>query len=66
MTMCFSLVIATTFVLTLFGLVPYLRRCISGQGVQGPALQGREYSLERLGILNWKKWCLYLLFTIYM
>ena len=39
MTMCFSLVIATTFVLTLFGLVPYLRRCISGQGVQGPALK---------------------------
>ena len=39
MTMCFSSLIATTFVLTLFGLVPYLRRCISGQGVQGPAFK---------------------------
>ena len=55
MTMCFSLVIATTFVLTLFGLVPYLRRCISGQGVQGPALKVAKpliYRAQRMGLIQ--------------
>ena len=42
MTMCFSSLIATTFVFTLFGLVPYLRLCILVVKVSRSSFEGSQ------------------------